>query len=51
MFATRFWADLTPQQTDELLPQVVALARSNLYKQDQWWADYRRLQIVARQHP
>lgn len=49
MFATRFWADLTPQQTAELLPQVLELARSNLYQQDQWWADYRRLQIIARQ--
>lgn len=47
MFATRFWADLTPQQTAKLLTQVVELARSNLYKQGQWWADYRRLQIIA----
>ncbi|MDB9525506.1 methyltransferase domain-containing protein [Oscillatoria sp. CS-180] len=47
MFATRFWADLSSQQVQDLLPKVVAIARPDLYKDNQWWADYRRIQVIA----
>ena len=47
MFASRFWADLTPPQVESLLTEILDLTHPHLYRQGQWWADYRRLQIVA----
>lgn len=48
MFATRFWADLSPPQTTELLTAILALAHPHLYQAGQWYADYRRIQVIAR---
>lgn len=47
MFATRFWADLPSHQIPTLLTQVQDIARPTLYRQGRWWADYRRIQVVA----
>lgn len=47
MFATRFWEDLPSSQVDDLLAKVIQLTSSRLYRQNRWWADYRRLQVVA----
>ena len=47
MFATRFWADLSAQQLETLLAEIVIIARPSLYRHDQWWADYRRIQVIA----
>ncbi len=47
MFASRFWMDLTVEQQAELLTAIEAATRSTLYRDGQWWADYRRLRVVA----
>ena len=48
MFAGRFGADLSPDEQQRLFEETATKARSALYKNGQWWADYRRIQVLAR---
>ncbi|MEO1095767.1 MAG: methyltransferase domain-containing protein [Cyanobacteria bacterium J06638_28] len=47
MFANRFWVDLSSEQKQALLSDVEMRTRSKLYRDSQWWADYRRIRILA----
>ncbi|MEM0980621.1 MAG: methyltransferase domain-containing protein [Cyanobacteria bacterium P01_H01_bin.58] len=47
MFAHRFWADLSSEQQQTFLSEVEMRTRSKLYRDGQWWADYRRIRILA----
>lgn len=47
MFAARFWADLSPEQQENLIQAVENRTRSRLYRNGQWIADYRRLRVCA----
>lgn len=48
MFAGQFWADLPPEQQEQLLKTIEEKAKSKLYREGQWWADYRRIRVLAR---
>lgn len=47
MFAGHFWADLPSNQQKQLLQATEAQARPQLYRNGQWWADYRRIRVLA----
>lgn len=47
MFAGRFLADLTPAQQQAVLTHMATALRPRLYQGGRWFADYRRLGVVA----
>lgn len=47
MFARYAWGDLPPEQQALLFQEAECQARGSLYREGQWWADYRRIRIVA----
>lgn len=47
MFAKRFLCDLSPDQQETLFRQMETQLRPQLYQQGQWFADYRRIRILA----
>lgn len=47
MFASPFLADLTPAQRAQVLGRTKELTRLSLFRDGQWWADYRRLRFAA----
>ncbi|MBE7380686.1 MAG: methyltransferase domain-containing protein [Leptolyngbya sp. SIO1E4] len=47
MFAGQFWADLAPEQQQQLWRETERHAQAQLYQQGQWWADYRRIRVLA----
>jgi trans-aconitate methyltransferase len=47
MFAGRYLAGLSPEQWQAVVDQVTTTLRPRLYRQGQWWADYRRLCVMA----
>lgn len=51
MFAGRFFADLTKAQQAECVSATIAIARPVLHHNDQWFADYRRIRLVAINSP
>ena len=48
MFAGQFWADFPSEQQPQLLKTIAANVQPELYRQGQWWADYRRIRVLAR---
>ncbi|NER81829.1 MAG: methyltransferase domain-containing protein [Leptolyngbya sp. SIO1D8] len=47
MFGRKFLTDLSPEQQAELLRETEDKARPKLYEGGQWWADYRRIRVLA----
>ncbi|MEH2282732.1 MAG: methyltransferase domain-containing protein [Nostoc sp.] len=47
MFASPFFAGLSPEQQIEIIPVVEEYLKPTLYQQGTWTADYRRIRIVA----
>jgi trans-aconitate methyltransferase len=48
MFASSFLESVPPEVLSEILAQVESRLRSQLYQNGTWYADYRRIRIVAR---
>jgi trans-aconitate 2-methyltransferase len=47
MFAADFLAKAGEKRREEYLARVEAILRPQLFRDGQWWADYRRLRLVA----
>jgi len=47
MFASRFLAELTTEQQMHVLELVEQQLKPTLYRDEKWWADYRRIRVVA----
>jgi trans-aconitate 2-methyltransferase len=47
MFAGRFLADIPPDQSSRTFETIEAAAKPLLYRNGQWWADYRRIRVLA----
>jgi trans-aconitate 2-methyltransferase len=47
MFVPDFLTKLTPEKREPLFQSVEELLRPELFRDGQWWADYRRLRFVA----
>jgi trans-aconitate methyltransferase len=47
MFASDYSAKLSPDMRESLLRRVEELLRPELFRDGQWWADYRRLRFSA----
>lgn len=47
MFASTFFAGLSPEQQIQIIPVVEEYLKPTLYQQGTWTADYRRIRIVA----
>ena len=47
MFASSYLADLNPESREMFLQRVEELLRPELFRDGQWWADYRRLRFAA----
>lgn len=47
MFASRFLSQLTGEQQTEVTQAVEQQLKPTLYRDGKWWADYRRIRIVA----
>jgi trans-aconitate methyltransferase len=47
MFCSDFLAKVTPEQREPLFQRTEELLRPELFRDGQWWADYRRLRFAA----
>jgi trans-aconitate 2-methyltransferase len=47
MFGSDYCAKLSPENREAFLGRVEELLRRDLFREGQWWADYRRLRLVA----
>jgi hypothetical protein len=47
MFANRFLAELSTEQQIQVLQLVERQLKPTLYRDGKWWADYRRIRVVA----
>jgi trans-aconitate 2-methyltransferase len=47
MFASDYYAKLGPESRETFLRRVEDLLRPELFRDGQWWADYRRLRFAA----
>ena len=47
MFAEGMLHGLTEQSREQALMQIEARLRATNYYEDSWWADYRRLRVLA----
>lgn len=47
MFANSFFQDLDPDQKSALIADIETQLRPQLYRDDTWFADYRRIRITA----
>lgn len=48
MFGDHWLSRIQPEQHDEFFDQIEERARATLYRDSIWYADYRRLRVVAR---
>lgn len=47
MFASRFLVELSEEQKTQVLERVEQQLKPTLYRDEKWWADYRRIRVVA----
>ncbi len=47
MFASRFLEKLSSQQQTEVIQAIEHQLKPTLYRDGKWWADYRRIRVVA----
>jgi len=47
MFASDYYAHFPPESRESFLRRIEDLLRPELFRDGQWWADYRRLRLVA----
>jgi trans-aconitate methyltransferase len=47
MFGSEYYAKFTPELRDRFLRRAEELLRPELFRDGQWWADYRRLRLAA----
>ncbi len=47
MFGSDYFAELGPESRESFLRRVEELLRPELFRDGQWWADYRRLRLAA----
>jgi trans-aconitate 2-methyltransferase len=47
MFGVEYLAKAGDDQREKFLLRVEELLHPNLFRDGQWWADYRRLRLVA----
>jgi trans-aconitate 2-methyltransferase len=47
MFGSDYCAKLSPENREPFFRRVEELLRPDLFREGQWWADYRRLRLVA----
>jgi trans-aconitate methyltransferase len=47
MFGSDYYAKVAPESRESFLQRVEALLRPELFRDGQWWADYRRLRLAA----
>jgi hypothetical protein len=47
MFGSDYSANLAPESRESFLRRVEELLRPELFRDGQWWADYRRLRMVT----
>ena len=47
MFGNRLLADIPPEHKIRIIQTVAEKVRPKLYREGTWWADYRRLRIIA----
>ena len=47
MFANRFLERLSAEQQNQVIQAIEHRLKPTLYRDGQWWADYRRIRIVA----
>ena len=48
MFAGAWFEDVQARSREDLIGRIEARLRSTLWREGAWWADYRRLRVVAR---
>ena len=47
MFASDYLTKVPPETREVFFQKVEGLLRPELFREGQWWADYRRLRFVA----
>jgi hypothetical protein len=47
MFGSHYFSKLGPETRERFIQRVDELLRPELFRDGQWWADYRRLRFAA----